>query len=183
MGKFWKKVEESPFLNIDFEVFATVKRDQEICQKNEIESHITGHLSYQSSVGGLTDTVLGKMNGFDLQTDKRFIQILHTGEHHWICIANTDNARDSNDRVFIYDSLNSGKVTKSVANCQYVHDKKSTRVEMKKVQQQHNGVDCEPFAIAYATSLAFGNDPEKLEFDQKMLRKHLVDCLKNNHII
>ena len=46
------------------------------------------------------------------------------------------------------------------------------------MQQQPNGVDCGVFAIAFATALAFGDDPTKKRFDVKKMRRHLRDCLK-----
>ena len=49
---------------------------------------------------------------------------------------------------------------------------------IKSVQQQPNGVDCGVFAIAFATALAFGNDPTRKRFNVKKMHRHLRDCLK-----
>ena len=48
----------------------------------------------------------------------------------------------------------------------------------KSVKQQGNGVDCGVYAIAFATSLAYGGNPEKESYDEKKIRPHLVECLK-----
>ena len=50
---------------------------------------------------------------------------------------------------------------------------------IKSVQQQRNYVDCEVFATAFATSLAFGDRPEEVIYDSKIMREHLLDCLRN----
>ena len=38
---------------------------------------------------------------------------------------------------------------------------------VKTCQQQGNGFDCGVFAIAFATSLANGEDPSRILYDQK----------------
>ena len=39
----------------------------------------------------------------------------------------------------------------------------------KSVQKQGNGVHCEVYAIAFATSLEYGSNPEKESYDKKRL--------------
>ena len=50
------------------------------------------------------------------------------------------------------------------------------------VQQQKNSVDCGLFAIAFATSLAFGDDPRDITYDEDVLRSHLVNCLTEKNM-
>ena len=50
-------------------------------------------------------------------------------------------------------------------------------VQVMKVQQQQEAVDCGLFTIAYAVHLANDIDPSKVKFAQDKLRGHLVDCL------
>ena len=45
-------------------------------------------------------------------------------------------------------------------------------------QQQANGVDCGVFAIAYATSLVFGENPTLCSYNVPLMRQHLVNCLE-----
>ena len=52
------------------------------------------------------------------------------------------------------------------------------RVNIRPVQQQGNGVDCGLFAIAFAVILAFGDKPKMISYDERNLRRHLVECLK-----
>ena len=49
---------------------------------------------------------------------------------------------------------------------------------MQRVQQQQGGTDCGLFAIAYALSLASGEDPTHIKFKQEEMRQHLIDCLQ-----
>ena len=50
------------------------------------------------------------------------------------------------------------------------------------VQQQKNGVGCRLFSIAFATSLAFGEDLSNSIYDSAGLRPHLIKCLTSGRI-
>ena len=43
------------------------------------------------------------------------------------------------------------------------------KILSKSVQQQGTGVDCGVYAIAFATSLEYGSNPEKESYDKKRL--------------
>ena len=55
-------------------------------------------------------------------------------------------------------------------------------VEIKVVQQQTNSVDGGLFAIAFATSLAFGEDPANVTYDSTKHRMQLIKCLDENQM-
>ena len=55
-------------------------------------------------------------------------------------------------------------------------------IHVMPVQQQKNGVDCGLFSIAFATSLAFREDPSNSTYDSAALRPHLIKCLKSGRI-
>ena len=55
-------------------------------------------------------------------------------------------------------------------------------VENEGVQQQTNSVYCGLFAIAFATSLAFGEDPANVTYDSTKLRMYLIKCLDENQM-
>ena len=59
----------------------------------------------------------------------------------------------------------------------------NVRVNIRPEQQQGNGVGCGLFAIAFAVTLAFGNKPEVISYDEGTLRRHLVECLKSKKFI
>ena len=116
--------------------------------------------------GGLFDTAIALQNGFDIIVKhyRPFIQILHTSTQHWICIGNLQTNRISNNRVNIYDNLSSDTMTAATASqIASICNVKGTSIEVviQSVQQQRNGTDCGVFALAFATSLAYGEDPSK----------------------
>ena len=50
------------------------------------------------------------------------------------------------------------------------------------VQQQKNEVDCGLFSIAFALSLAFGENPSNSAYDSTALRPRLRKCLTSGRI-
>ena len=49
---------------------------------------------------------------------------------------------------------------------------------MANMQKQHGGDDCGVFVIAAMVSLAFGEDPGSVKYDQENLRPHLLQCFE-----
>ena len=135
---------------------------------------------------GLHDTVVGPSNAFPIvKTYKKYVQILYTDRLHWVCTANLDKSRSDNSSSLLYDSMNSGRVVRQVAeqiasfsNCR----NPELQIQIQGVQQQNNSIDCGLFAAAFATSLAFGQDPSKVQYDAAKLRSHLLKCLKNKEM-
>ena len=69
-------------------------------------------------IDGFFDRVVGQMQSFPVMKSlRKYIQILHTGNLHWVCTANLDDKRQNNASSDLYDSLNSGSVSLGVA-CQ-----------------------------------------------------------------
>ena len=111
-------------------------------------------------ISGLLGTCLGKMHQFGIiLVYKPYIQLLHAGFMHWVCISNTETNKYDNCTHYVYDSLCKPKImldiVKQVASYSY-HDKSTMSLLTRSVQQQKNGVDCELFSVAFATTLAFG---------------------------
>lgn len=50
------------------------------------------------------------------------------------------------------------------------------------VQQQPNGNDCGVFAIAFAVSLLFNIEPDKVRYDPNLMRQHLIKTFESNVI-
>ena len=59
---------------------------------------------------GLQDPILGPVRQFR-RVNNPFVQILHTGRHHWVCISSVGS---SNGIVNLYDSLYHNVITKEV---------------------------------------------------------------------
>ena len=142
-----------------------------------------------SSLKGLENTTLGPLKGFSVFRGD-FVQILHTGTLHWVCTANlfTDGNLKSNNLDY-YDSLFSSSrkrlplaVEQQV--CQFLYTKdRSVNLKIAPVQQQSNSTNCGLFAIANATSLAFGQCPTNLTYDENIMRKHLVSCFDTDEML
>ena len=47
----------------------------------------------------------------------------------------------------------------------------------KNVQKQQGGSECGLYAIANATSLAYGKDPVSMTYIESTMREHLLHCL------
>lgn len=54
--------------------------------------------------------------------------------------------------------------------------KSAINIQMVPVQKQQGVTDCEAFAIAMMTSIAFNEDPSKVHYQQDKLRQHLLQC-------
>ena len=55
---------------------------------------------------------------------------------------------------------------------------KTIKLSFVDVQKQSGGYDCGLFALAFAT-LVNGINPERSLYNQKNMRKHLLECLKH----
>ena len=140
-------------------------------------------LSQFPKISGFQDTVIGKTQQFEIiKSDEPFIQNLHAGSLHWVCVANMNKNKKNNEECQLFDSLSSGTVCSDVAKqiAAFMYCMSSEiLVEVMPVQQQNNSVDCGLFAIAFATSLAFSQNPVHITFDKRQLRQHLVRCLED----
>ena len=55
-------------------------------------------------------------------------------------------------------------------------------VKLMSVQHQANSNDCGLFALAFVTDFIEGIDPSERNYEEKALRSHLLQCLRNNQI-
>ena len=131
-------------------------------------------------IQGLQEVALGMVLSYSIAKSE-FIQIMNTGKHHWVTVSNI-NCND--EEIHVYDCV-SGSPTSSLLNqiasivCTPKDIIKLTYVD---VQMQQGCDDCGLFAIAFATSLARGEQPGSFFYQQKVMRKHLVDCLEKQNI-
>ena len=56
---------------------------------------------------------------------------------------------------------------------------KTIKLSFVDVQKQSGGYDCGLFALAFATALVNGINPGRYLYDQRNMRKHLLECLKH----
>ena len=102
------------------------------------------------NVAGLEDRTLGPKLNFSVHKEE-FVQILHTGSPHWLCVSNFGCKKGE---INYFDSLYGGvianHVQKQIAKM-LQEDSDHLTVHVKPVQQQTNTVDCGVFAIAFPT--------------------------------
>lgn len=128
-----------------------------------------------SEINGLENT--STLVKFSTHTKSNFIQILHDGKDHWLTVAGSES-----NEIRCFDSMKKSSFPHSVLRqiAQLMHtSERQIRIITSPVQQQTNGYDCGLYAIAFATELAFGFNPEEASFNQSEMRSHLLNCYKN----
>ena len=128
-----------------------------------------------------------KLNGLRLtlnqdrpskHTTDNWVHVIHClRRDHWI-LATTISCNDG--MVLIYDSVfrNVDEPTKRVL---YNVFPSSTKVKVSgKTRNQIGENDSGVYALAFATSLAFGVDPASQVYDQDRMRYHLANCFEAN---
>jgi hypothetical protein len=129
-------------------------------------------------IGGLEDTLKQmKMYSFEGPNNGLNLQFFFLDEH-WIVILL--NKGDSWNTVFIYDSLQNQPSLKLLdLLVQYVLRGADGIIDIKvmNVDIQQNDIDCGLYAQAFATSLAYEEDPTQLKYDKHQLRSHFMNCL------
>ena len=102
------------------------------------------------------------------------LQIIHSRNNHWI-VCSTINSLPW--QVDIYDTLFKSLDHNTTT---VVHNLFGDELEanMVPIQKQVGGLDCGPFAIAIATSLAFDVPPQNRQFNQQVMRQHIVDSFQ-----
>ena len=122
---------------------------------------------------------MGPVRNFDV-VGGEFIQILHTGGNHWVCVSSIDCQKG---HVNLYDSLYHDIISDEVTEqTKSLPGDEFEKLVVIPVQQQNNGCDCGVFAIAYATCLVHKKDPLTAEFDIPKMRPNLLHCLKSGHM-
>ena len=123
-------------------------------------------------IEGLQRPTLGRVRRFDVVAGE-FIQILHTGSDHWVCVSSIGCQPGV---VNLYDSLYHDAISPEILGLGLIC------LDFVPVQQQSNGSDCGVFSIAFATCLAFATNPSFVTFDVARMRSHLLACLKNGRM-
>lgn len=111
-------------------------------------------------IGGLFCCTLGGTLEYPQATGRQWMQIVHDASQQWVLVA---NGFFQENHVLVYDSMaGSNWRSKHILSCMSsllkTPEKEITYI-VKACQRQGNGFDCGVFAIAFATSLANGQDP------------------------
>lgn len=130
-------------------------------------------------IDGLQRPTLGRVCNFDIASGE-FIQILHTGTDHWLC---SSSIGCSPGVVHLFDSFYNDVILTDVEEqTQDLLGGKQVDLVYVPGQQQTNGSDWGVFAIAFATCLAFSENPAHMTFDVPKMRPLLATCLKRKNI-
>ena len=134
-------------------------------------------------VKGLQDPVLGQVLQFKVIIKSPFVQVLHTGGLHWVAISRSGC---NNGEVCIMDSLFDGRLSQHTKRqiCSLMNCKKAKIVVSSlPLQQQHNGVDCSLFAIAFVQFVMhYKRYPINITFKQSLMRNHVMEALGKNKL-
>eukprot|EP00731_Ephydatia_muelleri_P027168 Em0019g41a len=151
------------------------------------DEHITAaqHLLQEQhpDVAGLQSTSLQYTRTFEVLRDHPFIQCLHENGNHWITVPTVGC---SSGVVQVFDSSHHLKLShslKCIIADMLQASKDSIVLEYIKMQEQSGASDCGLFAIATATAICNGQDLCMLEFDQYLMRKHLLQCFQNGAML
>ena len=101
--------------------------------------------------------------------------------NHWITVSSISC---ETAHVDIYDSLPSvvsSRIKNAIAAICCTEEKTIT-MNIKNVQTQNGGSDCGLFALAFATSLCFGENPSDITYIQHEMRSHLRQCFDERSI-
>ena len=149
--------------------------DSSIIQQAQVLSQ-----QHNPLIDGLQRPTLGRVRTFDIASGE-FIHTLHTGTNHWLCISSIGCPPGV---VHFFDSFcNDVILTEVEEQIQNLRGGKPVDLVYVPVQQQSNGRDCGVFAIAFATCLAFGENPAHMTFDVHKMRPHLATYLEHKTLV
>lgn len=148
---------------------------------NKAQSMIKHH---HPDIGGLFCCTIGGSLEFPQAQGDKWMQIVHDGNDHWVLIA---KGFSQPEHVLVYDSLPgsphrySNHILIYISSLLESANKEMTYI-VKTCQRQSNGYDCGVFAIAFAASLANGEDLTTRLYDPKNLRSHLIECFSSEKL-
>ena len=132
---------------------------------------------------GLQETLCGEALRFKV-CNQPFVQILHNGLRHWVCVSTYGCAPGE---IKVIDTLFKDRLSISLKKqicCLLKHSDSTIKVTVVPVQQQSSGsVDCGGFAVAWARKIAEEKDVlTNHAFDESQLRPHLLRSLENQQL-
>ena len=145
------------------------KEDEDVIMKNhwltDVQIGKAQNLLKQQfpHMQGLQVTTLGPLQQFDVMRSK-FVQILHTGAKHWICISNIYCSQMN--AIKVYDSMYLGVnaiTKKQIGSILHIESADAIKIMAEPVIQQMNRSDC----------------GSKIIFQIRNIRSYLWNCLTN----
>ena len=126
--------------------------------------------------------ILDEYKKYESSSDN-FVQIINISRKHWVCVSNISSPSGT---VNVYDSMphisiNNFSLKSQIAAILKTPDQEF-QVRHIDVQRQNGINGCALFAMAFATSLCWHQDPWTKIYLQSSLRGHFMDCCKTNDI-
>lgn len=108
-----------------------------------------------------------------------FVQVL---KNHWIT---TSTIGCSPGYVRVYDSLHMTlpSTTEKVIADLIMTKEKFFTIEYMDIHRQVGPDDCGLFALAFAASLCYGEQPKNENYNQSQLHSHLLSCLTSSNVL
>ena len=113
------------------------------------------------------------------QPTSNAIQVIHVRDDHWIVAATKPGAKS----VQVYDSLFSALDQVAIDVIKINFCCSASAIQMLTIQKQTNATNCGLFAIAVATSIAFGENPSERTYQENYMHKHLLKCFEQFSLI
>jgi hypothetical protein len=145
---------------------------------------------FKNSVNGLEDPLMITHENYmkkyfnTIKKTDDFVRVMISNNNHWVCVAG--GLQMENEDVCLYDSSPRYSIDsilgKNIANV--VSDRVKSRgvihVRLQNTQKKQECF-CGYFALANATALCYGIDPEMILFDEYEIRQHFIDCVYNGN--
>ena len=128
-------------------------------------------------VDGLEPPTLEQINGFQAHTGT-FAQVLNMKSNHWILVSNLGC---ENNTVHVYNTMHSSlpmSTVDTIARLAFCSSDVLT-IKMVDVSPQKNSSDCGVLCVAIAFDILSARAPCVANYDHKLLREHLSNCLNN----
>ena len=134
-------------------------------------------------INGLQSTLLQDKDAkTSKESSKNRLQIIFCKERkHWVVATNINCIHGE---VKVYDSLFQYLDPTSLKSIEklFEQDNVSPQIKMSQCRKQKGSKDCGVYSIAFATAIAFGQNPSRQNFKQEEMRAHLVNCFNKNYI-
>lgn len=132
-------------------------------------------------INGLQSTLLQEKNVKGISSKNRLQIIFCKERKHWVVATNINCIHGE---VKVYDSLfqHLDQTSLKCIEKMFEQDDVSPRIRMSQCRKQKGSKDCGLYAIAFATAIAFDQNPSCQNFTQDEMRAHLVNCFNKNHM-
>ncbi|XP_041452595.1 uncharacterized protein LOC121405721 [Lytechinus variegatus] len=166
--------------------FGEVMRE-ELCSNQSVSSRIIREaqaliLEMFPLMHGFEETTLGNHLLFSAAQGE-FGQLMNDGKDHWIFVTSISCAPGT---VKYYDSMGARTIPdiirKQIA-CIVCSQDTQISVEIQPVQLSKDFTDCGLFAIAFAVSVLYSEDPALVCYDITSMRDHLYHCFQKRSLI